>query len=101
MKTDKNQWIDEVLHSIDDMERAVPTASLYQAIQHKLQSGDTNTPKLIPLPLVRLAVACSLLLFVFNCLAIKKQYNTQPLLEFNRAEVPATILISDYNLYEL
>ncbi|WP_338871581.1 hypothetical protein WBJ53_25780 [Spirosoma sp. SC4-14] len=64
MEPKKDKWINDVLGSIDGMNRAEPGPFLYAKIQHRLKVTDTT--QRVPARMVWLAIASFALLVLLN-----------------------------------
>lgn len=67
----KNKHIDEILGSLEEIQRAEPGALLFGKIQSKLKAS-VAIARVIPLRTVSVAAACILLLVVVNLLLLTK-----------------------------
>lgn len=57
---DKNKWVDEVMHSLDGMQRANPKTDIYAGMMQRMRAGKGNIRALLP----KVAAAAVLLLVV-------------------------------------
>lgn len=69
-KTRKDIWIDEVMDSLDGMQRATPKDALFSQIEGKLARGIAVARK-VPLQTVSLAAASIILLVMLNVFMLR------------------------------
>lgn len=98
----KKQSIDNILNSLENIQKAPPPIDLFDKINQQLASASSKaSTKIIPLSTLRLAAASMLLLVMMNIWSINNYINK------NKGEVPITAkenapsLILSTNLYEL
>jgi len=92
MEPEKDKWINDVLGSIDGMNRAEPGPFLYAKIQHRLKT--TPTTAYVPTRTVWLAIASFALLVLLNWRITSQSVNATP------SDNPAlNSVISDMQLY--
>ena len=89
IENDKNREIDNILNSIQGMQRAVPDDTVFSRIGSKISGG-----RIIPLRTISLAAASVLLLVVVNVLAL--QHKTEKKQPANNDEMQE--LVSYYGL---
>jgi hypothetical protein len=99
MKNNNDQWIEEVIRSMEGSERAIPSSGLFRKIEQNLISGD----RIIPLNKLLLMAAASVLLLMLNFIAVTQskilsqndstQIN-EPIKSYDQ------LLISDYSIYK-
>jgi hypothetical protein len=90
MKTEKlkEDWINEVLDSIEGIAPVQPNPYLFQKVMLRLK---TETRQLIPLRVVWMSAAAVLALIVLNIAAIKIQVSKSGIQD-------ASIVVSEYQL---
>lgn len=99
MKKDKENWMEDVLGSLEGSKRAQPNPGLFARIESQIE-----TPEAIVIPVTqwRLAAAAAILLLMLNVFAMR-QYAQR--YEVNTDELVVDVssdqqLISNYNPYE-
>ncbi len=71
-ETGKNKYVEDILNSLDGMQRAEPGAGLYDKIEGRLSGKAATT--IIPLRRVSFAAACVLLLIAVNIIFMSMQH---------------------------
>ncbi|MFT5617159.1 MAG: hypothetical protein ACI85I_000375 [Arenicella sp.] len=98
---EKNQyenWKDEVLNSLDGMQRAKPKADLFAKIEAQVYDSEL---KIVPKSQFRLAVAATITLLIVNfSLAMNYTKSNGTNANSTNQEMTSDKLISNYNLYE-
>lgn len=74
---DKNREIDDVLSSLLQMQRAVPSDHAYDRIMKRI-TGQASIAKVIPLRTVSFAAASVLILVLLNIFALQHKKDLQP-----------------------
>lgn len=94
----KEQWANEVLQSLDNIERAEPSADLFAKISAQLPAKE-KTAKVIPLRNLRWVAAAACFIISANIYVFGSGLNSAK----QKAETASTQeygLISDYSLYD-
>ena len=95
MNDDRDQWIDEVLGSMQGSSRAQPHPDIWNSIERKQLAEAT----VIPIRRLRMAAAAAVLVLLLNGLAIRHYVQNE-----GEAAASETVadqsLISRYNLYD-
>lgn len=95
-KMKDENWIDEVMESMEGKKYVIPSADLYSKIESRIYSDK----KTIPLNRVIISIAAAILLLLVNGLLLNqnmKPNNNQSELNSINSEMS---LISNFNLYE-
>lgn len=95
-KMKDENWIDEVMESMEGKKHVIPNADLYSKIESRIYSDK----KTIPLNRVIISIAAAILLLLVNGLLLNqnmKPNNNQSELNSINSEMS---LISNFNLYE-
>lgn len=71
---EKERWKNEVLGSLEGLQRAEPDPALYAKIQTRLDAGTKPRLQVIHRSYVAVAAACLLLLLVANVYALQQQH---------------------------
>lgn len=96
---EKERWKDEVLSSLNRIKKAEPKTDLFDLVWEVSQEEKLQ-PKTIPMPIIRFAAACLLLLMSVNTYVVVKQINTPATVQSEATADGYTNLISNLNLYE-
>lgn len=75
---EKEHWKNEILGSLEGLQRAEPDPALYAIIQARLKEGVKPRLQVIRRSYVAVAAACLLLLLAANVYALQQQH-TKPL----------------------
>src|SRR5689334_1581965 len=70
IQRDKQQWIDQAMHSLDNLPPAAPARDLYGRIEQEINNVRRNRERTIPLKTVSAAAAALLLLLAANYLSL-------------------------------
>lgn len=95
---DKEAWKDQILNSLECIQKATPREGLFDDIERQIMSANA----IIPIQQWRLAAAAALILLAANFWTIQQLVTASPTYSkekvFSKAE--KTTLISNYKLYE-
>ena len=98
MKTDKEQWIDEVLDSLSGSEKARPDPGLFTKITARLEAPETRT---ISLSQRRIGMVAAIILLIINVISLRLY------LQDDNSDYAASVaesepieLIFDFKIYE-
>lgn len=96
MDTEKTEWIDSIMRSIDYIEKAKAPDHLFELIHI-----ERNTP-VIAFPKIILSIAAAVLIIMLNLFVIKNIINkNRPVEELETLySTEGQSIISNYNLYE-
>ena len=70
IQRDKQQWIDQVMNSLDNLPPATPARDLYSRIEQEIKEGRKDRERIIPLRTVSAAAAVLLILLAANYLSL-------------------------------
>ncbi len=97
-KSEKEEWIEDTLDSLDGLQRAQPSPDLWAAIERETQ---TPSPVVRPFLLGRLMAAAVILLVLLNGFVIQMILTSPtPSTPQQEGSLQQESLISDYQLYE-
>lgn len=98
MKKEKEDWINNVLNSLEGSEPAKPPYSLFDKINAQVV---TNRDEIIPIIWLRIASVAAVLLFMVN-IFILKNYSESNYIDKGETAIQqeGKFLISDFNIYE-
>lgn len=94
---EKDKWIDDVLVSINNLERAKPSANLFARIENEL---DNDSVEVIPIYKIRFAAVAAAILLMFNVFSIYNYVLTSETTSIDLSVENNQELISNYNIYE-
>lgn len=76
---EKEQWKDDILHSLEGLKRAEPRPGLYAGIRAKLNAPAAAEPfKVVHRAYLALAAACLALLITANVWALRQEHTGTP-----------------------
>lgn len=92
---EKKKWIDDVMNSTEGMQKLSPNEGMYNAIQAKLYSRESQVPQ----QTVWIAAASILLLATLNIITIKKAFTKEETQATNTIGVSESPLYVNNQLY--
>jgi hypothetical protein len=92
MKSTETEWINDILNSVEGIERAAPNPFLLAKIQHRLMAKPSQT--MVPARLVWLAAGAFVLLLMLNA-----QFIQQRLARPNQTDTQLSAVVSEMQLY--
>lgn len=91
----KEQWVNEVLQSLDGIEKAEPKADLFAKITDKISKGEVT--KIIPLQQLRWVAAAACIIIGVNIYVFTSGITTTKNTNINTTETYQ--ILSNYSLY--
>ena len=98
---EKEQWIDDIINSMEGSQRAKPPQALFDKIETSIYRPEA---KMIPMSMQRIVAVAASLLMLLNLFALKQyqkvENRQQSFIETGTSTNSNEGLFSDYNIYE-
>ncbi len=99
MQDEQEKWVDEVMDSLQGMQRAVPPVDLFESIEAQITKS-RERGKIIPMQQIRWSIAIAAVLLLLNVVAIRS-YTVNNNNGYASVDLTEdTPLISDFKIYE-
>lgn len=99
MENEQEKWVNEVMDSLQGMQRAAPPVDLFEAIEAQI-TKPRGKGKIIPMRQIRWSIAIAAVLLLLNVVAIRS-YTVNNNTGYASVDFTGdTQLVSDFKIYE-